>query len=135
MVITPKLPSVARVTVALAPIDVELLDRLAQLSGTNRSEELRGILSQLRPMLRSTIEAFEAVARQREQLESAAATLRADELESLLPELERLQNVYLGTMARVEGMATASERFDDAEPPSSNTGVTPPPPSPTEPPQ
>lgn len=122
MVRTSEVPNVARVTVTLAPVDVELLDRLAALSGTNRSVELRGILSQLRPTLRTTIEAFETVVRQREQLDAAAAQLGADELEALLPELERIQNVFLGTMARVEGMAAAYERFDDAEPPSSNHG-------------
>lgn len=126
MVRTTDTPNVARVTVTLSPVDVDLLDRLAVLSGTNRSEELRGILSQLRPTLRATLEALEAVQRQRTQLDAAAAKLGADELEALMPELERLQNVFLGTMARVEGLAAAHERFDDVEPPSSNTGVTPP---------
>lgn len=128
MVRTTESPNVARVTVTLSPVDVDLLDRLSALSGTNRSHELRGILAQLRPMLRATLEALEAALRQKEQLHAAAADLRLEDLEQLLPEMERLQNAYLGTMARVEGLAAAHERFDDAEPPSSNTGVTPPPP-------
>ena len=118
-----------RVTVTISPVDVELLDRLARLSGTNRSEELRGILSQLRPNLRQTIETFEAVARQREQLDARAATALPEELAAIMPEIERIQNAFLGAMARAEGMAAANEHFDDADPrPSSHGGHTPTPP-------
>lgn len=127
MVIHMETPRVVRVTVTLDPVDVHLLDRVAKLSGTNRSEELRGILSQLRPVLRATVEAFEGASRARESLNKAAAGATRAELEAMVPEVEKLQNTFLGAMARLEGAAA----FAEQNPRSSNTGVTPPPP-PTE---
>lgn len=101
---------VARVTVALDPVDVELLDRLAKLEGSNRSAELRGILAQMRPVIRATVEAFEAALRARDQLDQAAAQATVTELEAIMPDVQRLQNVYLGAVARLEGEAAAAEQ-------------------------
>lgn len=121
---------VARVTVALDPEDVDLLDRLARLEGKNRSHELRGILREARPVLTATVEAFEAALRGRDQLDELARSGLISELESALPEIEAMQRAYLGAMSRLEGQAAAK---DDSDPrPSNHGGHTPtPPPPPT----
>lgn len=117
---------VARVTVALDPVDVDLLDRLAKLEGSNRSAELRSILAQVRPILRGTVEAFEAALRARDQLNAAAASAAVSELEAILPDVEQLQNSYLGIIARLEGEAAAAEHDPRA---SNHGGHTPNPPT------
>jgi hypothetical protein len=118
--------SIARITVSIDPIDVELLDRLAALEGLNRSAELRGILREVRPMLMATVEAFESALAQRDEFTKAAANAAVVGLESLMPELQRLQEAYLGAMSRVEGEAAAARAAagDEPETPASNTGVT-----------
>lgn len=116
-----------RVTVTLDPIDVDLLDRLAKLEGQNRSAELRSLLIQLRPMLRQTVAAFETAVRHRESLEAAAAGASISALQEIVPEAERLQNAYMGILARLEGLAAASGNPKDDGPddaPASNTGAT-----------
>lgn len=122
MVIPLPQSGVLRVTVALDPIDVDLLDRLAALEGKNRSAELRGLLAQVRPVLRQTVEAFEAALRAREQFDQAAASATVSELEALTPQIEQLQGQFLGMMARLEGAQAAAEAALDREPPSSNHG-------------
>lgn len=112
---------VLRVTVALDPVDVDLLDRLAALEGKNRSSELRGLLAQIRPMLRQTVEAFEAAFRAREQFDQAAAEATVSELQLIAPQIEQLQGQFLGMMARLEG-AQAAAFAEALEPPSSNHG-------------
>ena len=120
--ITPsKQPKLVRVTFTLDPLDVDLLDRLAKLEGQNRSQELRGIFDQLRPVLTATVEAFEAALAQRDKFDAAAATAAVEGLQELLPEAEEMARRYLGAMARLEGSAAASGA-DDA--PASNTGAT-----------
>ncbi len=114
----------ARVTLTLDPIDVELLDRLGALEGLNRSSEVRSMLAQLRPMLRATVEAFEAAAAARDRLTAEAANVHVSELEQLLPEAQRVQKAYLGFMARLEGEAAALGVAGDDEAPASNTGAT-----------
>lgn len=123
---------VARVTVALDPVDVDLLDRLARLEGSNRSAELRGILAQLRPVLRGTVEAFEAALRARDNLTAAAAAAKASELQAIAPDVEKLQNSYLGILARLEGEAAAAEHDPRA---SNHGGHTPTPPTNPTPPE
>lgn len=118
-----------RVTVTLDAVDVALLDRLAQLEGLNRSAELRQLLQQLRPMLRATVEAFEGAVAARARLTEAAAGATLAEFEAMLPEVEKLQNAYMGAMARLEGAAAASEHED---PRPSNHGGHTPTPTPTE---
>lgn len=113
---------VTRVTVALDPADVDLLDRLAALEGSNRSAELRQVLAALRPQLRALIEAMEGALRARDDLVVAAAQASASELAELMPELDRIQNAMLGAFARLEGAAAARAARDDEEPPSSNHG-------------
>ncbi len=121
--------NLTRVTLTLDPVDVELLDRLAALEGLNRSAELRSMLGQLRPVLRATVEAFEAATRQRDALEAAAGQVEISKLQQLMPEAERISGAYLGALARIEGLSAAeAARDDDADPRPSNTGVTPPPP-------
>jgi hypothetical protein len=114
------------VTVTLDPIDVDLLDRLAALEGIKRSAELRSILTQLRPMLRQTVEAFEAASRARDMLTAEASNVKVSELEALLPEVQRVQEAYLGFMARLEGETAALDARldDDGDAPASNTGAT-----------
>jgi len=130
--ITPS-RSLVRVTVTLDAEDVELLDRLAAIEGLNRSAELRSMLGQLRPMLRGSLAAFEAAAQQRDRLDEAAAAALPESLLALLPEVERLQNAYMGAMARIEGAAAAAAATDDDPRPSNHGGHTPPPPPPPPP--
>lgn len=111
-----------RVTVTLHPQDVDLLDRLGKLEGANRSAELRAILEQFRPMLRQTVEAMEAVARQRAALDETIASASVQQLEALMPEVERLQNAFLGAFARIEGAAAAASADEDSDPRPSNHG-------------
>jgi hypothetical protein len=112
---------VHRVTVALDPEDVELLDRLARMEGLNRSAELRSILRELRPVLKSTVEAFEAALAQRDLLSSAAAQATLTELTAIQPEVEEMGRRYLGIMSQLEGAAAVAA---DGEAPASNTGAT-----------
>lgn len=115
-------------SLTLNPVDVELLDRLAELEGSNRSEEVRRMLAQVRPMMRGVVEAMEGAVRSRDALLDEVAKRGIGDLEALVPEMERIQAVALGAMARIEGAAAAREALD---PRASNTGVTPPtPPAP-----
>lgn len=124
MVIPLPASGVMRVTLTLDPIDVDLIDRLARLEGQNRSQELRGILLQLRPMLQATVSAFEAALAQRDAFDRKAAELAISGLEHIGPELENLTNQYLGAMSRIEGLATAANSPSGDEAPDSNTGAT-----------
>lgn len=120
--ITPtKQPGLVRVTLTLDPVDVDLLDRLARLEGQNRSQEMRGVLEQLRPVLLATVEAFEGALAQKEKFDAAAATAAIEGLQELLPEVEEMARRYMGAMSRLEGSAAAAAA-DDA--PASNTGAT-----------
>ena len=131
--ITPDSRRMKRVTMTLDPVDVDLLDRLGVLEGRNRSEELRSILEQCRPMLAATVSAFEAARDQRDAFDLAAQELAVYGLLEALPEIEKLSQQYLGAMARIEGAgaaaAAAAESAGTEKPPSSNTGVTPPTPT------
>jgi len=128
--ITPTKENLIRVTVTLDPADVDLLDRMGRLEGLNRSAELRNILTQFRPMFRATVEAFEAALRQRENLDEAMAHASIEQLEAVMPEVERMQNAYLGAMARLEGAAAAAESSEAQDPrPSNHGGQNPQPPS------
>jgi len=113
--------NLVRVTLTLDPVDVDLLDRLAKLEGQNRSQEMRGILAQLRPVLLATVEAFEAALAQRDKFDQVAATAAIQGLEELLPEVEEMARRYMGAMSRLEGSAAAAEAADA---PASNTGAT-----------
>ena len=120
--ITPSnFPNLVRVTLTLEPQDVDLLDRLAKLEGLNRSQEMRGILQHLRPMLTATVEAFENALSMRDKFDEAAASAAIAGLEALVPEVEEMSRRYLGAMSRLEGSAAVAEA-DDA--PASNTGAT-----------
>ena len=124
--ITPsERPNLVRVSLTLDPEDVALLDRLGKLEGMNRSQEMRGIMEQLRPVLTATVEAFESAVAQREKFDQAAATAAIQGLEALEPELEHLTRQFLGAMSRIEGASTAaSDGDDDDNAPASNTGAT-----------
>lgn len=114
-----------RVTMTLDPIDVDLLDRLAALEGRNRSEELRSILIEVRPMLAATVEAFEAALRQRDAFDEKAREAAVSGLLAVLPEVEALSRQYMGAMSRLEGGAAAAAALDgDGQAPGSNTGAT-----------
>ena len=120
--------NLVRVTVTIDPLDVDLIDRTAALSGTNRSIELRGILAELRPQLRAVVEAFEGDTQARELLSKEAAGAVALELETIAGESEQLRNAFLGAFARLEGAAAAAAN-EAADPrPSSHGGHTPTPP-------
>lgn len=120
--ITPiKQAGLVRVTLTLDPTDVDLLDRLGQLEGLNRSQEVRGVLGHLRPVLAATVEAFEAALAQRDKFDEAAAMAAVTGLEQLLPEAQEMARRYLGALSRLEGSA-AVQAANDAPP--SNTGAT-----------
>lgn len=118
---------VSRITVSIEKQDVDLLDRLAALEGSNRSEQLRNMLESARPMIKATVEALEAANRTRDAFLDQAASYALGDLTDVLPEVERVSKVMLGAMSRLEGAAAA-------RPPSCNTGVTLNPPSHLEPP-
>jgi hypothetical protein len=122
--VTQKRDGLQPVTVTLDPVDIDLLDRLGKLEGLNRSAELRSMLAQLRPMLRQTVEAFEAAASARDMLTVEASQAKVSELEALMPEVQRVQDAYLGFMARLEGESAAAE-FDADPRPSNHGGHTP----------
>ena len=121
MITSTKQPGLVRVTLTLDPVDVDLLDRLARLEGQNRSQEMRGVLGQLRPVLVATVEAFEAALVQRDKFDEVAASAAISGLEELLPEVEELASRYMGAMSRLEGSAAAAAAEDA---PASNTGAT-----------
>lgn len=105
--ITPN--GVVRVTVTLDPIDIDLIDRLAAMEGSNRSAELRSMLKEVRPFLLQTVQAFERALWTRDEFSRAAAVAGLADLEELMPEVERLQEVMLGSLARLEGAAAARD--------------------------
>lgn len=100
---------VSRVSLALDPFDVELLDRLAALQGSNRSEQLRQLLEQLRPMLQATVEAFEGATRARDALDRAAAGATVESIAALVPRAEKMQAEFLGSLAALEGAEAARD--------------------------
>lgn len=114
---------VIRVTLSLDPVDVELIDRLAALTGSNRSEQMRVFLAELRPMLRQTVETLEAALRQRDDLLRVVGEADVLGLQGLLPEVEKVQNSVLGAMSRLEGKMAAAETADPR--PSNHGGHTP----------
>lgn len=123
--ITPyERPNLIRTSLTLDPIDVDLLDRLGKLEGRNRSQEMRGILEQLRPVLLATVEAFEGALAQKEKFDAAAATAAIQGLEQLLPEVEQMARDYMGVMSRLEGAAAVAAAENDDDAPASNTGAT-----------
>lgn len=106
-----------RVTVTLEPEDVELLDALARFEGQNRSAELRGLLSQARPIMRQLVDTFTTAEGQRQMLDQAMVNATISELQSIEPEVEEISRRFLGAMAKLEGSAAANA-------PASNTGAT-----------
>lgn len=121
--ITPR--GVVRVTLTLDPVDLDLIDRLAALEGSNRSAEVRSMLLQLRPLLSQTVDLFEAAERSREDFARVVAESEfMGTLEAVGPEIERIQAVLLGSMARLEGAASAADPEDPRR--SNHGGHTPP---------
>lgn len=118
---------VIRVTLSLDPVDVDLIDRLAALEGSNRSETVRGFLAEMRPMLRQTIETFEAAERQRDNLLAAFSEAELRGLSWASPELEKIQDQMIGSLARLEGGLAALEAKDPRS--GNHGGHTPHPPS------
>jgi hypothetical protein len=117
---------VARVTVALDPADVDLLDRLSALEGSNRSAVLRSLLSEVRPMLTQTVQAFERAKGLRGQLDRAAAEALFSDLQAIQGNVEAAGQQFLGAVATLEGLAASDPRR------SNHGGHTPtPPPSST----
>lgn len=101
-----------RVSLTLDPYDVDLLDRLAKVEGRTRSAEVRDILNEFRPMLEATVVAFESALDQRIKLDEAMAAAAIEQLEAVMPEVEKIQNAYLGALSRLEGAAAANAAAD-----------------------
>lgn len=112
---------VARVTVALDPVDVDLLDRLAALEGSNRSAELRSMLGSVRPIMKQVVESLESALRTRDEFTKAAGVAAVGELLELMPEVNRIQSTMIGALARLEG-AAAARAANDPDPRPSNHG-------------
>lgn len=124
---------ITRVSLSLDPVDVDLLDRLARAQGINRSEQVRQILAESRPMLRQTVETLEAALRQRDEFLQTIAEAEAAGLAELIPEVRRVQDSIVGSLSRLEGALAAHEAL--ADPRASNHGghtPTPPPEKTTE---
>lgn len=119
--------NVARVTVALDPADVDLLDRLSVLEGSNRSAVLRSLLAEVRPMLSQTVDAFERAQALRGQLDRAAAEAVVSDLQAIRGNVEAAGDQFLGAVAALEGLAAADPRR------SNHGGHTPTPPPPASP--
>lgn len=111
---------VIRVSLTLDPVDVDLLDRLAALEGSSRSEQVRVLLAHARPNLRQAVEMLEAAVTQRDEFLKVFGETAAAEFAELKPEIERIQNTLLGSMSRIEGALAAKSALDD--PRSSNHG-------------
>lgn len=101
---------VARVTVALRPESVDLLDRLAALEGSNRSAVLRSLLQEVEPMLRTTVDAFEGALRARKGLDEAAASALVSELQAAAEQAEKGRDQFIGALSVLEGRAAADPR-------------------------
>lgn len=106
-----------RITVTMTAEQVDLLDKLAAMEGTSRSEELRGLVQQGVPMMREIVRVFESVSSRRRDLDAAIATATRSEIQAVMPELEAISDRFLGLLARLEGASAASA-------PASNTGAT-----------
>jgi hypothetical protein len=85
---------------------------LAALQGLNRSEQMRQFLGEARPMIRQTVEMLEAALRSRDELLKVLSEAEIAGLESLLPEVEKVQGAVLGAMSRLEGGLAAHEALD-----------------------
>lgn len=109
---------IVRFTASVEPEDLDLLDRLARLDGTNRSEQLRVILSSLRPTLSATVKVLEKAERTKQNFLNQVSENALGDLNDVLPEVERISNTIIGAMARLEGAMVS-------KPPASNTGATP----------
>ena len=118
--VTPTDGNMVRVTVTLEPIDVQLLDRLAKLEGSNRSAQLRSLLVQVRPMISQLVQMFEGVLAQRETLDEALKNATVSEIEAIGPELEEISKRFMGAVAKLEGTQAAA----GGDAPASNTGAT-----------
>jgi Ribbon-helix-helix protein, copG family len=100
---------IVRTSVTLDSIDVDLLDRLAKTQGLNRSQQLRQFLAEARPMLRQAVETLEAAMRTRDDFLVHIASTHGEALDAVMVEIEKVQNVALGSLARLEGAMTAQE--------------------------
>lgn len=100
--------NLTRVTLTLEQQDVDLIDRLAALEGANRSAEFRGLLEQLRPAIKQTVEALEAAAEVRKALDAEVGQAAIGELAAIVPEMEALQDMYLKIMAKLQAEAAAA---------------------------
>lgn len=101
---------IVRFTASVEPEDLDLLDRLARLGDSNRSEQLRMLLESLRPTLSATVRALEAAQQAKESFLEQAGEIALEELTEALPEIEKVRTSLLGAMARLEGLATANPR-------------------------
>lgn len=106
---------ITRIGVTVDSVDVDLLDRFATVQGFNRSQQLRQILEQARPMLKQTVEVLEAALENRDAFLETLGPAAIAHLEELLPEVEIVQNAVLGSMARLEGALTARGALSDQD--------------------
>lgn len=115
-----------RTSFTLPEEDVRLLDRLAGVEGKNRSETLRMLLDQIRPMLEQLVSTFEAAHASRAALLEEIAAASVEDLEVLAAEVERLDRQVVGALSRIEGALTAREAANPRR--SNHGGYTPTPP-------
>lgn len=103
---------VRRVSLSLDPEHVELLDRLAAAQHSSRSAEVRTILEAARPVLESLVTTMEAVIHQKARVDEAIRGATEREVVGLMPEIERIQQTFLGVMSRLEGQAAAAAEHE-----------------------
>lgn len=106
-----------RLTISITDRQRDLLDRLAVLEDSSRSDVVRGILEAAEPQMAALVQTFEALASQREQLGAALAEQLAADAGVVEGDLHRLQLMFAGVLAKLEGAATTRA-------PASNTGAT-----------
>jgi Arc/MetJ-type ribon-helix-helix transcriptional regulator len=104
-----------RTSLTLPEEDVRLLDRLAALDGKNRSEMVRYLLAEMRPRITQLVDILEFALANRDALLTGIGESSMEELQLLIPEVEKIDAQIAGAMSRVEGALTASADQDQDE--------------------
>lgn len=111
-----------RTSLTLPEEDVRLLDRMAAHDGKNRSEMMRSLLAELRPMMTQLIDTLDAAKANRETFMGAIGAATLSEFEVLRVEAEKLDRQVVGALSRVEGALTAREAAAAVDPQRGNHG-------------
>jgi phage I-like protein len=102
--------------------DIRLLDRMAALDGKNRSEMMRYLLAEMRPLMTQLIDTLDAANASRDKFMGTIATATLSEFEVLRVEAEKLDQQVVGALSRLEGAMTAKDAARAADPQAGNNG-------------